>query len=676
MLVNFVLLGAVLGARYHTVYPEPNSKNTNPLTAEKLLELTVLGTPKANPNGDTFVFTSREYFPSVDKSVVSILSRSVSDNTVTNHTATIGKSLANPLWLDNDTILFTSKTAILSYNVKQKAAPKVWYNGTLAINSFKYQSNANALIFASDVEVNPDTDKKFDNALVYDELLMRHWDHWNGRTKSHLFTLNITPEGKVTGEPKDLLKGTPLESPVEYSGGPGDYVISPDGKLVAFGAKKPGRDQAWETEQNIHLVAFDGSSAITDLTTDNQGASTAPLFSPDGKYLSFFQMAHRAYESDRNDIFVYDIQAKTKKEIAHKWDRTPNSQYWALDSSKLVIISDDEGKGKLFTVDIKSEEVTKLDTPHTVTSVSPITKDSLLLTISSFGHPNEIFTLGADGKNLKQLTDVNTEKLKGIYLSDAEEFWFTGANGDDVQGWLLKPINFDPSKKYPVAVIIHGGPQSSYNDRFFTYHNFNLHASAGQIVVTINYHASKGYGQKFIDSVNKEWAGLPIEDHHKGLDYLIAKYPWFDGSRVCTAGTSMGGYYGNWFNGHTKRFKCIIQANGMFDGAHWYYTTDEKWFPEYDNAGTPYTPGNTLDKWSPSNAIANWTTPTLVVQGELDYRIDQSEGLATFTALQRQGVPSRLLFFPDETHGVGRLPNLIRFGKETVGWISKWTQQK
>ncbi|KXN68952.1 tricorn protease N-terminal domain-containing protein, partial [Conidiobolus coronatus NRRL 28638] len=309
----------------------------------------------------------------------------------------------------------------------------------------------NALVFASKVD-SPDPDKKFDTALVYDQLLMRHWDHWNTREKSHLFTLAITPSGQVTGEPKDLLKGTDFESPVEYSGGPTDYVISPDGKWISFGAKKPGRDQAWETEQNIHLVAFDGSGSITRLTPGNVGAATHPLFSPNGKYLTWLSMKRRQYESDRNDIILYNLESKTQKEIAHDWDRTPSSNLWSADSSSLLLLADDEGKGKLFKLDVESQKVTKYDTPNTVTSVSPIDKDSLILTISSFGHPNEIFTLGTDGKNIKQLTNVNSEKLKDIYLAEPEEFWFTGALGDDVQGWLLKPINFDPSKKYPVKL--------------------------------------------------------------------------------------------------------------------------------------------------------------------------------------------------------------------------------
>ncbi|KXN68953.1 alpha/beta-hydrolase [Conidiobolus coronatus NRRL 28638] len=543
----------------------------------------------------------------------------------------------------------------------------------------------------------PDKDKKFDTALVYDELLMRHWNHWNTREKSHLFTLNITPSGAASGQPKDLLKGTNLESPVEYTGGPFDYVVSPDGKWVSFGAKKPGRDKSWETEQNIHLVSFDGSGAIADLTQDNQGASTHPLFSPCGKYLTWFQMKRRGYEADRNDIILFDLEKKVKREIANDWDRSPSSNLWSLDSKSLLLTAVDEAKTKLFRVDIESGKVTKFDTPNSVSTVSQVDsnnllllissfghpnemftladKDTLLLTISSFGHPNDIYSIGVDGKNLNQLTDANSEKLKGIYLAEPEEFWFTGALGDNVQGWLLKPINFDPSKKYPVAVIIHGGPQSSYKDRYFQYHNFNLHASAGQAVVSINYHGSKGFGQNFTDSVNKNYETYPVEDHYKGLDHLIKKYSWIDGDRVCTAGTSMGGYYGNWFNGHTKRFKCFIQGDGDFDLKQDYFTTDELWFAEYDSGGSPMDPKAKYDESNPANFVGNWTTPTLVVHNQKDYRVDLSAGLATFTALQRQGVPSRFLYFPDESHGVSKPANLIRFMNETVGWVTKWTSK-
>ncbi|KXN68957.1 alpha/beta-hydrolase [Conidiobolus coronatus NRRL 28638] len=504
---------------------------------------------------------------------------------------------------------------------------------------------------------------------------MRHWDHWNTREKSHLFTLTISPSGKVSGKPKDLLKDSDLESPVEYSGGPSDYVISPDGKWISFGAKKPGRDQAWETEKNIHLVAFDGSGSITRLTQSNAGSATQPIFSPDGKYLSWLSMYRRRYEADRNDIILYDLKTKSHKEIAHKWDLSAIKSYWSHDSSSLFLIADDKAESKLFSVDIKSEKITSYNTPHSISSISQANKYKLLLTISSFGHPNEIFTLRTNGKHIRQLTDVNSKKLKGIYLAKPEKFWFTGALGDKVQGWLLKPINFNPSKKYPVAMIVHGGPQSSYKDRFTQYHNFNLHASAGQVVVSINYHGSTGFGQKFVDSINKNYGTYPVEDHHKGLDHLIKNYSWIDGKRICSVGTSMGGFFGNWFNGHTKRFKCIVQANGMFDLRHWYFTTDEQWFPEYDNGGTPMDHRRIYEKWSPANSMGNFTTPTLVVQGGKDYRIDVSEGIATFAGLQRQGIPSRLLYFPDEGHGTSKPANTMRFMHETVDWVKKWTKK-
>jgi acylaminoacyl-peptidase len=386
-------------------------------------------------------------------------------------------------------------------------------------------------------------------------------------------------------------------------------------------------------------------------------------------------MYRRRNEADRNDIILYDLKTKAHKEIAHKWNLSAIRSYWSHDSSSLFLIADDKAENKLFSVDIKSEKITDYNTPHSISSISQANKYKLLLTISSFGHPNEIFTLRANGKHLRQLTDVNSKKLKGIYLAKPEKFWFTGALGDKVQGWLLKPINFNPSKKYPVAMIVHGGPQSSYKDRFTQYHNFNLHASAGQVVVSINYHGSTGFGQKFVDSINKNWGSYPAEDHHKGLDYLISKYSWIDGDRVCTAGTSMGGYYGNWFNGHTKRFKCIVQGDGVFDSKHEYFTTDELWFPEYDQGGVPWNPNSVYEKWNPANFVSNWTTPTLVVHNRKDYRLDISEGLATFIALQRQGIPSRFLYFPDESHGVSKPANLIRFMNETVSWVTKWTSK-
>ena len=320
---------------------------------------------------------------------------------------------------------------------------------------------------------------------------------------------------------------------------------------------------------------------------------------------------------------------------------------------------------KIFAIDIANGQPRELVGEHHNSSVSVAGNDRIVFTQDSLAGPAEIWSARSDGSDKLQLTHVNDEQVKLQKISKPDEFHFTGALNEKVQAWILRPVGFVEGVKYPVALIIHGGPQGANEDQFHYRWNLQAFACAGYAVIAINFHGSTGFGQAFTDSISGDWGGKPFEDLMKGLDYALATYSWLDGTRVAALGASYGGWMINWINGHTNRFKCLVNHDGGFDEFSNYFTTEELWFPEWEYKGTPWEKPELYDRFSPSRYVANWQTPTLVIHGAKDYRLTDTEGIATFTALQRRGIPSQLLYFPDENHWVLQPKNSIMW-YETV----------
>ncbi|KAK9681021.1 Dipeptidyl-peptidase 5 [Basidiobolus ranarum] len=465
-----------------------------------------------------------------------------------------------------------------------------------------------------------------------------------------------------------------LESPVDPFGDAGDYDISPDGKEIAFISKRPGRDQAWETDINVYVVPSNGGKSPKSLTDQNAGQTASPAYSPDGKTLAWLQMERRGFESDRKRIILHDRTKQKSSYYNKNWDRSPNSIAWSFDSKTLYLPTQEYGRVKLFAANIRDGKIQAITQKGSTASVSVLNEDTLFLTQNAMHHPNEFYTMKINGTNLKQLSHIHA--TKDLYLPEPEDFWFTGAKGDKVHGWILKPFDFDPKKKYPVAFLVHGGPQGAWTDSWSSRWNPQIYASAGNVMIAINPRGSTGYGQKFTDEISRNWGGLPYEDLMKGLDYVFERYRFTDKSRVCALGASYGGYMMNWFNGHTHRFKCLVNHDGMFSSASTYYSTEELWFHEWEFGGKPWESEakKIYDKWSPANYVQYWRTPTLVIHGGKDYRLVDGEGFSTFTALQRQNIPSRLVYFPDENHWVSKHANSLRWHSEVLRWLNQWTQ--
>jgi dipeptidyl aminopeptidase/acylaminoacyl peptidase len=542
-------------------------------------------------------------------------------------------------------------------------------------------------------------------AQVFTHLLYRHWNAYKEGKRTHLFVISAgnapPPAGAVNlnyieALPRDLSPGD-YDAPVFSLGGQDDYAFSPDGQEICY-ASNHDPEPAISTNNDLFTVPVNAGATSKDvlaatknITAENKAADNTPLYSPDGKHIAYRAQQRPGYESDRWRLMLYDRKIGGKKTLAEEFDNWVGTFTW-WGSSAIFFGSEEQGNSRVYYVLLNyappyaaRSSLQGYDDDLTVTPDNKF----ILFTKMSSSAPAEIYKspiilartphCGETGGDVCssqdpnfQLTHLNDTVLSRVSMSPLETFWFTGAHNDKVQGWVIKPPNFDPNKKYPVKFIVHGGPEVPFGDEWSYRWNFELFAANGYVVVFINFHGSPGYGQKFIDAINGDWGGAPFEDLMKGLDYAEQHYPFIDKDRECALGASYGGYMTNWILGHTNRFKCIVTHDGMFNPFSAWGTTEELWFNEWEFKGMPYTNHDLYNKWSPRNSSPNFKTPTLVIHSQLDYRLDVSEGFQLFTTLQRMGVPSKMLYFPDEGHWVLKPQNSQLWYKTVNDWVDQW----
>jgi dipeptidyl aminopeptidase/acylaminoacyl peptidase len=510
------------------------------------------------------------------------------------------------------------------------------------------------------------------SGLLYDRLFIRHWDTWEDGTRNHLFAYPLP-----SGPARDLMPAMNADSPGKPFGGPEEYGISPDGKTIVFTAKDVGREEAWSTNYDLFRVPSDGSAAPAKITT-NPAWDAQPVFSPDGRTLAYLAMSRAGYEADRYDIVFRDWASGRERKVTLRVDDTPRGDrsasgpFWSADGSQLFCTADHIGQQSIFAVDVATGKSRIVVEQGTLVSPQVVPGGRLLFGMHSLLRPVEIYTVGQDGKDQRRVTRLNDEKVAAAKFGKPEQFTFTGAKNDKVYGYIVYPIDFDPSKKYPVAFLIHGGPQGSFGNDFHYRWNPQAYAGAGYGVVMIDFHASTGYGQAFTDAVNGDWGGAPYEDLMKGLDFALQRYPFLDANRIGALGASYGGYMINWIAGHTNRFRTLVCHDGNLDEHMAYYDTEELWFPEWEHGGPAYDNPEGYSKHSPLGYVKNWKTPMLVIHGGKDYRVVDTQGISTFNLLQRKGIPSKLLYFPDENHWVLKPANTIQWHETVIGWLDQW----
>ena len=654
----------------------------HPFSVHDMVRMERLGSPRPSPDGRWVVFTRRTYDWDADATSTNLWIVSIDGQQLRRLTTAKAHDLG-PVWSpDGKSIAFISSrggsSQIWSIN---PAGGEATQRSHFPVDVDNLKLSPDGTRFAFTAEVYPDCGdldctaqrdrKKADDpvsALVYTGALFRHWDSWEDGKRSHIFVWN--PDGE--GPPVNVMKGADADSPSKPFGGAEEFDWSPDGRKIAFTAKMVD-NPAWSTDLDIYLAAADGSG-YRCITEDNEAVDTQPLYSPDGTTIAYLAMERPGYEADRLRVVLHDRKSGTSRVLTGGWDRSAGSLAWAPEGDSLFVTADDTGRTKIFSVDAADGKATEIVGDHTNGSVAVAQGRRLVFVQDSLTHPAEIFTASFDGAGLRQITRVNAARLAAIEMSTPEEFWFKGAGGERVHGWLLKPAGFDKGRKYPVAYLIHGGPQGAYADQFHYRWNPQAYAGAGYVTVAVNFHGSTGYGQAFTDSIRRDWGGKPYQDLMLGLDHLIASYPYVDGDRVCALGASYGGYMVNWIAGQTDRFACLVNHDGEFDVRASYFATEEIWFPEWEFGGPPWEQAELFTRWSPAEHVAKWKTPMLVIHGGKDFRLPDTEGFATFNALQRLGVPSKLVYFPDENHWVLKARNSVFWHETVIGWLDEWTK--
>ena len=513
-------------------------------------------------------------------------------------------------------------------------------------------------------------EKRKASGRVYERIFVRHWDTWKDGRRSHLFVLPA-----AGGKAIDVMHDMDADTPSKPFGGPEEITFTPDGTGIIFTARDVGAKEPWSTDFDLYLAPVDGSESPKCLTQKNEAWDTNPVFSPDGGTLAYLAMARPGYEADRFRIILRQWPGGPQRVLTEEWDRSLSSFCFSGDGQIIYAVAENTGQKSLFAVNVKTGAVRTIVQAGSVDSPG-VAGERIIFGLNDLHSPIELYSVRPDGGDVRKITDRNAEKIAAARMGEYEQFSFAGWNDQTVYCYVVKPVDFDPGKKYPVAFLIHGGPQGSFGNTFHYRWNPQAYAGAGYAVVMVDFHGSTGYGQAFCDSIRGDWGGKPLVDLQKGLTAALQRCPWMDSERVGALGASFGGYMIDWIAGNwPDRFRCLVNHDGNLCERMAYFDTEELWFPEWDHLGTPWDNPESYEKHNPLNFVKSWKTPMLVIHGALDYRVADTQGLGTFTALQRRGIPSKLLYFPDENHWVQKPANSILWHETVLAWLDQWLRK-
>ncbi len=652
-----------------------------PITFEDLMKIQRISDPQVSPDGKWIAFVLAQVDLEANTQTRHIWLISTDGTALIQMTQ--GKGSDNrPRWSpDGQSLAFIStrsgKSQVWFIGLKGGEARQLTTISTEA-DGLAWARNGDTLLFTSQVypDCADDTcnksrlaefEKSKVKARIIDELLYRHWDSWREGKYTHLFAVSTG-----SGVFRDLTPGA-YDAPTFFLGAPDGYAVSPDGKEVCYTSNRsqPASAVAWTTNNHLFLVSATGGEP-KDITPGNHGSDASPQYSPNGRYIAYTSQERNGYESDLFRLRVYDRASRTIKDLTPNFDQWVIGFVWGSDNDTIFFTAPERARQPIFRTSVTRPHVEKVaDGFNDDLQISPDGK-RLFCTSSSLSGPTEIHEVSVRGaEQTKPLSHINDALLAELDMNQAESVVCKGAENLEIQSLLVKPPAFEPNRKYPGLLLIHGGPQSAWEDAWGYRWNAQIFTARGYVVMMTNYHGSTGYGQKFVESISGDWGGAPYRDLMAATDYL-ASLPYVDKNRVGAAGASAGGYYINWIAGHTDRFKALVSHDGVYDSRSMYGETEELWFDEWEHGGVPWEKAQFYDKDSPSSFARTIKTPMLVVEGELDFRVPDGQALQLFSALQRRGVPSRLLYFPDEGHWVLKPQNSRLWYKTVLGWLDQF----
>ncbi len=591
------------------------------------------------------------------------------------------KNVSSPQFINNGkTVAYLIDGELRFADLTGKRINKIpsLYSG---IGGVEFSKDENKIIFSSNVyascktqECNKQKDSVRTNSKVKAEiftgLMYRHWNKWRGPKTSHLFTYDFKTK-KYT----DLTLNGKYDVPPIALGSSNDYSFSPDGDEVAF-TMNQSDFLATSTNNDIFIMNIENIKqnepvSFTKIST-SKGNDNQPVYSPDGLYIAYRSMKRAGFEADKQSIILYNRITKTHTNITEQYDISAGQLVWAKDSKSIYFTAANKIYNSIYRIDIENKFLT-LIAEKVVASSLKLSNDgkTLYFKNQSSTYPYDIFSINTDKTNFKRITNINNKLLAKIEMNPVETFWSIGAEDTKVQSILVKPPFFDSSKKYPLMFLIHGGPQGHWEDEFHFRWNLQMFASQGYVVVAPNPRGSVGYGQKFTDEISRDWGGKAYTDLMNAYDYALANYNFIDKKNTFAAGASYGGYMINWIEGHTNRFNALVCHAGVFNLESMYGTTEELWFPEWEMDGTPWTNRKLYEKWSPHMFVKNFKTPMLVIHGANDFRVPFGQAMELFTSLQRVGVESKLLYFPDEYHFVTKPQNAKLWWNTIYNWLNE-----
>ncbi len=656
-----------------------------PFTAEHLVSIDRIGSPVVSPDAQSVVYAVRHTDLEADRGRYDLWMTSVAGGEPRQLTTHIANDTA-PAWTpDGQHILFLSNRGETTQVWRLPAGggeAQAVTDLPLDVSTFRISPTGDRLVVSMSVYLDcanlacsaerlARTANSKVSAKHYDQLFMRHWDDWLDERRSQLFSVPLNDAGVAEGAPVRL---TMLDAdvPSRIWGGKEEYAISPDGEMLFFTARLRTAVEPTSTNFDIYSTSLDNPAAPEHLTEANKAWDTAPIVSPNGRFLAYKAMSRPGFEADQYQIIVRDLRSGATSVLTKDWDRSPSSITFAPDGLSILAVAQDVGHRTLWRFSLDGADPAKLVDGGTVGGID-MAGDDIVYAMSSLTSPSELYVLDAATGTSRQITNVASRTLADVAMGNYEQFSFAGWGGTTVYGFVVKPAEFVEGESYPVAFLIHGGPQGSFANNFHYRWNPQTYAGQGFAVVMIDFHGSTGYGQAFTDSITGDWGGKPLEDLKLGLDAALEKYDFLDGDRSCALGASYGGYMINWIASQwPDRFRCLVNHDGIFDNRSMYYATEELWFPEWEHGGPYFQNPEGHERHNPALYVDQWQTPMLVIHGQLDFRVPVTQGIMTFTALQRQGIESRFLYFPDENHWVLRPHNSMHWHEQVNAWLHQY----